>query len=493
MLYRLNVMSLISVLSSKVKAAQAKLGDFINGRPTIEQILEATIKIEVKEEKTEPKILEIDGDYEINSKGRLALMKPACLIHGDQHITKNGWTENTLELINGDKIKIVRQMHICNCDNCKTVLLPSLECLKIPFGRITKDGQRFMLELTIEDGLSLRKAKRRIKNTFGIEISNDRLWYLIQTTGKKCEKFTEELDIKSSGVFCYDEDVLRKTDQNAYKMTILDAATGYAFKEEAKENKQSDTIEAFLVEGLKDKKVDAIVTDCDPKYPPIIKKNFPDALHQLCVGHFNDIIDDDLRMAAGLKYGKKKELPDNYKELKGKFYHILSSKNRLIAEKRLYKLLEKEFGKNPEIDALLLKTKENFYNLTHFMGDCRIPKTNNFLESRYSTTESNYNNNRRFKSLDGANNYSNCQTVFRNFYKIEEGTYVDSSPASRAGYKQKEEDSEPTSNSEQMQPGSEEVPKQEDDDWLNIMGFGDKIFKYIQSFEKVVLSKLGVG
>jgi hypothetical protein len=59
--------------------------------------------------------------------------------------------------------------------------------------------------------------------------------------------------------------------------------------------------------------------------------------------------------------------------------------------------------------------------------------------------------------------------VFRNFYKIEEGTYVGSSPVSRTGFKQGE------------------------DDWLNIMELGDKIFKYIQSFEKNVLSKLGVG
>lgn len=458
-------MSIINILASKVKAVQTKIEQYLNGKPTIEQIVEEII--EVKEEKKKSTTIEIEGDYEINSEGRLSLKDPECPVHGTKYITKNGWTKNLLELITGEKIKIIRQMHICN--KCATVFLPSLECLKIPFGRITKDGQRFILELTIEDGLSLRKAKRRLKNTFGLEISIDRIWYLLQKTGKKCEKFTEELDIKSSGVFCYDEDVLRKTDKNAYKMTLLDAGTGYAFKEEVKENKQSDTIESFLVEGLKDKKVDAIVTDCDPKYPPIIKTKFPDALHQFCVGHFNDIIDDDLRKAAGLKYGKKKELPDDFKKLKGKFYYVFSSKNRIIAEMRLYRLFEEEFGKNPEIDALLLKTKENFYNLTHFMEDSKIPKTNNILESRYSTTEPNYNNNRRFKSLDGANNYSNCQTVFRNFHKIEEGTFVNSSPSSRAGYEQ----------------GS--------GDWLNIIGFGDKIFNFIKSFEKAVLTKLGVG
>jgi len=54
---------------------------------------------------------------------------------------------------------------------------------------------------------------------------------------------------------------LRKTENNAYKMTLLDAVTGYAFKEEVRENKQSKTIESFMVEGLKGKKVDAIVTE----------------------------------------------------------------------------------------------------------------------------------------------------------------------------------------------------------------------------------------
>lgn len=458
-------MSIIDVLTSKIKSVQSKLEHYIDGKPTIQIMVEETLKIEG--EKTKSSTIEMDGDYEINSDGRLALKKPACPIHGNQYITRNGWTKNILEIIIGDKIKIIRQMHICN--KCKTIFMPSLECLKIPYGRITKDGQRFLLELTIEDGISLRKANRRLKNTFGLEISIDRLWYLIQTTGKKCEEFTEELDIKLSGVFCYDEDVLRKTENNVYKMTLLDAVTGYAFKEEVRENKQSKTIESFMVEGLRGKKVDAIVTDFDPKYSDIIKNNFQDALHQLCVGHFNNIIDGDLRMVAGLKYGKKKELPEEFKKLKGKSYYIFSSKNRLIAEQRLYRLFQAEYGKNPEIDAILLKIKANFYNLTHFMGDCRIPKTNNFLESRYSTTESNYNNNRRFKSQDGANNYSNCQTVFRNFHIIEEGTYAGSSPVSRTGY------------------------EQENIDWLNIMEFGDKIFNYIKTFDNAVLSRLGIG
>jgi hypothetical protein len=60
----------------------------------------------------------------------------------------------------------------------------------------------------------------------------------------------------------------------------------------------------------------------------------------------------------------KKELPDEFKKIKGKSYYVFSSKNRLIAEHRLYRVFQAEYGKNPEIDAILLKIKENFYNLT---------------------------------------------------------------------------------------------------------------------------------
>ena len=123
-------------------------------------------------------------------------------------------------------------------------------------------------------------------------------------------------------------------------------------------------------------------------------------------------------------------------------------------------------GKNDGIDIILLKTKEYFYNLTHFMEDIKIPKTNNILESRYSTMEPDYRNNRRFKSLEGAGNYSNCQTLFRNLYRIEEGTYINSSPYSRAGFDHK------------------------DDDWLNLIGFGNKIFECFRNIKTDISKKL---
>jgi hypothetical protein len=50
---------------------------------------------------------------------------------------------------------------------------------------------------------------------------------------------------------------------------------------------------------------------------------------------------------------------------------------------------------------------------------------------------------------------------------IKEGTYINSSPYSRAG----------------LDHG--------DDDWLNVLGFGDKIYKFIKTIDKAILSKIG--
>ncbi len=63
-----------------------------------------------------------------------------------------------------------------------------------------------------------------------------------------------------------------------------------AIKEEVRENKKNDTIKSFLNEGLKDKPAYAIVTDCDPNYPDIIKNSFPNILHQIFQQQFQDEI-----------------------------------------------------------------------------------------------------------------------------------------------------------------------------------------------------------
>jgi hypothetical protein len=39
---------------------------------------------------------------------------------------------------------------------------------------------------------------------------------------------------------------------------------------------------------LKDKPAYAIVTDCDPNYPDIIKNSFPNILHQIFQQQFQD-------------------------------------------------------------------------------------------------------------------------------------------------------------------------------------------------------------
>jgi hypothetical protein len=99
------MLSIIESVTSKITCAQSKMDSFLNGKtPTIEEIVEDAI---VTEEANKKSItLEIDDDYFINSKSRLALLNPKCPIHGDKYITENGWTSNKLDTITGDKIEI---------------------------------------------------------------------------------------------------------------------------------------------------------------------------------------------------------------------------------------------------------------------------------------------------------------------------------------------------------------------------------------------------
>ena len=58
-------MSLLDVLTSKIKSVQSKLEYYVDGKPTIQIMVEKTLKIE--REKTKSATIEIDGDYEILS------------------------------------------------------------------------------------------------------------------------------------------------------------------------------------------------------------------------------------------------------------------------------------------------------------------------------------------------------------------------------------------------------------------------------------------
>ena len=436
---------MIKILTDKIKAAQSRIHHFLNGgTPTVEEIAE---DIFVEENTHESKTIKVSGDYEINEKGRLALLNPSCPEHGPNHITLNGWTSTTLKPITGETIQITLQRHTCS--ECNTILVPDLSEIKQPYNQVVKQGKRFALELMVEDGSSARKATNRIQQTFGLDIDHTTPWHWIQKTGDVAKEKNAELmqDVVLSGVFNYDEKILLNTHKNVCKLTLRDANIGVVVDEDVKDNKRNETIEEFL-ETLKGKKMmrygivetitkDSeikIVTDLDENYRTIVKEKYPNAKHKLCNGHLNEKIERDLRMSAGLMYKRKPDLPADHQKLKNSINWIFKAKTDAEADKRLYYVFENYYGHMDKIvDDLLDYIKEHFRNFTYHIEDASIPLTNGGIESKYAEYEPNYLPMKRFKDIESARNYSMCQMLHRNFYKVKEGVNKGTSPFTRAG------------------------------------------------------------
>jgi len=435
----------------------------------LKNIVTKIAEIQVEEKPAESKVIKVDGDYEINEKGRLALMNPPCPEHGSKYVTMNGYTSSTVESITGEKIKIILRMHVCS--KCGTILMPDLSEIKRPYNPVAKQGRRFAVELMVEDGSSNRKAANRIQRTFGLDVNHTRLWYWIQKIGRFAKEKNSELmqDIVLSGVFNYDEKILLKIHKNVYRLTLRDANTGVVVDEDVRDNKRNETIKEFL-ETLKGKKmmrfgiIETItkdsemkmVTDLDEDYLTILKEIYPNSKHQLCKGHLNEKIERDLRMSAGLGYKRKPELPADYKELKNSINWIFKAKTDAEADKRLYYVFEKYYGCMDKIvDDLLDYIKKHFRNLTYHIEDASIPMTNGGIESKYAEYEPNYLPMKRFKNIESARSYSLCQMLYRNFYKIKEGINEGTSPFTRAGL------------------------KGISDDWLEALGFGPPLYSIL--------------
>ena len=89
----------------------------------------------------------------------------------------------------------------------------------------------------------------------------------------------------------YDEQHPQTSGIQKYRLTLLDDATGRPIADELYDNKDSETIKAFLAEHLDPDRRIFIVTDLAPGYPGIFDEFFGDnVIHQLCLLHLNKLI-----------------------------------------------------------------------------------------------------------------------------------------------------------------------------------------------------------
>ena len=148
---------------------------------------------------------------------------------------------------------------------------------------------------------------------------------LHQKEQKLSEKI-KKLNIKSSGIYCYDEEFIKINKSIYVRMTIIDYKTKIIINDQIipKNQFQQKTIQKFLKESLKGLKINTIITDGYKVYEDIIKDL--GAKHQKCVFHIMQNLMNPLQKMIN-KYTKKIKHLENSIKQKNKQNKRIKNKN----------------------------------------------------------------------------------------------------------------------------------------------------------------------
>ena len=232
----------------------------------------------------------------------------------------------------------------------------------------------------------------------------------------------------------YDEQHPKKGRTQKFRLTLLNYKTKQPIADELFDNKNDETIEAFLRKHLDAEKEIVIITDCDRRYPAIFKRIWGNkAIHQKCLLHLNKLIAYDFGKNTSLLneynkyqmlnifYNREKELKflekllkkqdkkhftspkenrEWLKDAKRKFHEYLRNMENTrrrdgknLTQRKLFKaggilenLLEQKmiFPKKARKRLSMIKENWRYFTAFYHIKDC--PATNNSLENFYSTS-----------------------------------------------------------------------------------------------------------
>lgn len=232
----------------------------------------------------------------------------------------------------------------------------------------------------------------------------------------------------------YDEQHPKKGRMQKFRLTLLNYETKIPIAEGLFDNKNEETIEAFVREHLDVDKELVLITDCDRRYPKIFKKVLGNkVIHQKCLLHLNKLVGKDFGKNMTLQnlynkylilnifYNRRKELKslerllkkqskktfleskekiEWVKKARQKFYDYLRklenkrrkdkknlSQRPLWKAKQLFDELCKQKNLLPKkAQKRLEMIKNNWKYLTAFYSIKDCPATNNAVENFYSTS-----------------------------------------------------------------------------------------------------------
>ena len=262
-----------------------------------------------------------------------------------------------------------------------------------------------------------------------LPIGKDKARYLFNNC---VEQFTYTQD--NFVIAQYDEQHPKKGRTQKFRLTLLNYKTKQPIGDELFDNKDDETIEAFLRKYLDTEKEVVIITDCDRRYPAIFKRIWgKKVIHQKCLLHLNKLVVHDFGKNTSLLneynkyqilnifYNREKELKflerllkkqdkkhfasskeksEWAKEAKQKFHECLRNMENMrrrneknLTQRKLFKaeeilenLIKQKMLFPKKARKRLAMIKENWRYFTAFYHVTDCPATNNALENFYSTS-----------------------------------------------------------------------------------------------------------
>lgn len=373
------------------------------------------------------------------------LFCPKC---GEQ-LSLNGTQKFSLN----KKLIIGKQKYICPNKKCQFTIITHPNQYIDKYCNYTKEIKEKAVKYSLIQYSSYQNKAEYINLHYRTKISRQTIYnanntLIDQILHQKEQKLSEKikkLNIKSSGIYCYDEEFIKINKSIYVRMTIIDYETKIIINDQiiSKDQFQQKTIQKFLKESLKGLKINTIITDGYKVYEDIIKDL--GAKHQKCVFHIMQNLMTPLQKMIN-KYTKKiKHLENNinkkinkikelkikipnkrgrikktdtktikirnqinkieieinnekfekrklkkeikeYNKYKDKISPIFKSKKYKTAIKRFNKIMS-QINELPNIIQVFLKNldKKIDYTLNHTLNR-KIPKTNNLIELIYRTT-----------------------------------------------------------------------------------------------------------
>lgn len=183
---------------------------------------------------------------------------------------------------------------------------------------------------------------------FILPCSKDKARYLFN---ERIEQFNYPQD--NYLIVNYDEQHPKRGRAQKFRLTLLNYKTRVPIAEGLFDNKDEETIEAFLREHLDVDKELVIIVDCDRRYPDIFKRIWGNkVIVQKCLLHLNKLVVND--------FGKNTTLLNEYNK-----YLILNifynrEKELRFLEKLLKKQDKKKYGSAKEKKEWVKEAKQKF-------------------------------------------------------------------------------------------------------------------------------------